>query len=62
MTRRATFRQADLLRAIKAAEAAGKVACWTPAGIAFVEPGVVVHAAPAAVQDENSCDKAFGGT
>jgi len=30
MTRRATFTQAELVRAIRAAEAAGKVARWTP--------------------------------
>lgn len=38
MTARATFTQAQLTRAIRAAEAAGKVAIYTAAGIAFVDP------------------------
>lgn len=37
MTTRATFTQAALTRAIRAADACGKVALMTPAGIAFVE-------------------------
>lgn len=41
MTRRATFTQADLARAIRAAEATGKVAVQTPAGIAFLDPAAV---------------------
>jgi len=45
MTRRATFTQSDLARAIKAAEATGKVAVQTPAGIAFLDPAAVPGAA-----------------
>jgi len=41
MTRRATFTQAELTRAIRAAEAAGKVALQTPDGIAFVDPTLI---------------------
>jgi hypothetical protein len=41
MTARATYTQADLARAIRAAEATGKVAVLTPAGIAFVDPGAI---------------------
>lgn len=37
MTRRATFTQADLARAVRVADELGKVALWTPQGIAFVE-------------------------
>ena len=60
MTRRATFTQAELVRAIRAAEAAGKVARWTPGGIVFVDPGDVPHDAPAQGGGGNSCDAAFG--
>ena len=60
MTRRATFRQADLARAIAAADAAGKVAVWTPTGIAFVDPGAVALPSPPESAGENSCDAAFG--
>lgn len=66
MTRRATFTQADLARAISAAEARGKVAIWTPAGIAFLDPDAVpasaVIAGPATPEEEggNTCDAAFG--
>ena len=59
MTRRATFTQAEIARALRAADAAGKVAVWTPAGIAFVESASV--ALPLGDQDGgNSCDQAFG--
>jgi len=37
MTRRATFTKADLARAVRVADELGKVALWTPEGIAFVE-------------------------
>lgn len=37
MTRRATFTKADLARAVRVADQLGKVALWTPQGIAFVE-------------------------
>lgn len=42
MTRRATFTKADLARAVSVADALGKVALWTPQGIAFVESDKVV--------------------
>lgn len=38
MTRPATFTAAELARAIRAADQAGKVAVLTTGGIAFVEP------------------------
>jgi hypothetical protein len=46
MTRRATFTEAELKRAIRAAAAAGKVALQTPAGIAFVDPAFIPHTPP----------------
>lgn len=55
MTRRATFTQAELTRAIRAAEAAGKVAHWTPEGIAFVDPGMIAHTRP----EESKVDEWF---
>ena len=63
MTRRATFTQAELTRAIRAAEAAGKVALQTPAGIVFVDPGLIPQIGPqsgAAESGGNSCDSLFG--
>lgn len=60
MTRRATFTTAELVRAIRAAETAGKVALQTRAGIAFVDPATVPHDAPAHDGGGNSCDAAFG--
>ena len=41
MTRRATFRQSEIKAAIAAADARGKVAVWTPAGIAFLDRDAV---------------------
>lgn len=41
MTARATFSQAAIARAIRAAEACGKVAVMTPQGIVFADPGAV---------------------
>ena len=43
MTRRATFTQAQLTRAIRAAEKAGKVTLQMPSGIAFVDPTYFPH-------------------
>lgn len=60
MTRRATFTQAEIARAIRAADAAGKVAQWTPAGIAFVDPATIPHDPPADGGGGNTCDAAFG--
>ena len=37
MTARVTFTQAELARAIRAADQAGKVAVLTPAGIVFAD-------------------------
>jgi hypothetical protein len=41
MTRRATFTQAELARAIAAAEQTGKVAMVTPEAILFLDPAAV---------------------
>lgn len=38
MTRRATFTEAELARAIRVADKLGKTAVQTPSGIAFVQP------------------------
>lgn len=46
MTRRATFSQADLARAVRVADALGKVALWTPQGIALVDPASVSLPSP----------------
>ena len=59
MTRKATFTQAELVRAIRAAEAVGKVALQTRAGIAFVDPETIPHDAPVK-PEENGCDRIFG--
>ena len=55
MTRRATFTEAELRRAIRAAEAAGKVAVQTALGIAFVDPGAVTQT----VTEESDVDAWF---
>ena len=60
MTRRATFTQAELARAIRAAETVGKVAILTPAGIVFADPATVAHRAPQESSGGNSCDDLFG--
>lgn len=61
MTRRATFTEAELKRAIRAAEASGKVAVQTPLGIAFVAAALLQQTVPAAESDAgNSCDGKFG--
>jgi hypothetical protein len=60
MTRRATFSQADLARAIRAAEAAGKVALQTPAGIAFVDPAIIAQTAPTESEGSDTCAGKFG--
>jgi hypothetical protein len=46
MTKRATFTQAELERAIRAADKAGKVAVMTPAGIVFAESDKVALPSP----------------
>lgn len=59
MTARATLTQAQIARAIRAAEACGKVAVLTPAGIVFAQPGAV--ALPSLeTEGPNTCDLAFG--
>ncbi len=60
MTRRATFTQAELVRAIRAAEAVGKVALQTRAGIAFVDPANLPHDPPETESRGNTCDGIFG--
>lgn len=59
MTARATFTQAALTRAIRAADACGKVALMTPQGIAFVESDKVALPSPDQARG-NTCDEAFG--
>jgi hypothetical protein len=59
MTRRATFTQAELARAIRAADKAGKVAQWTPAGIAFVDPSDLSQDTREIDQRGNTCDDLF---
>jgi hypothetical protein len=59
MTRRATLTQAELARAIRAADATGKVALRTPYGIAFVDPAQLAQPAPIE-SGGNTCDTAFG--
>jgi hypothetical protein len=59
MTRRATFSAADLARAVRVADQLGKVALWTPTGIAFVESGQVQLPSPdQAAEDPFSAWKA----
>ena len=60
MTRRATFTQAELARAIAAAQQAGKVARWTRAGIEFVDPAMIAQTAPTESGQGNTCDNVFG--
>lgn len=61
MTKRATFTQAELARAIRAAEAVGKVAILTPGGIVFADPATVPQTAqPVESGEANSCDDLFG--
>ena len=63
MTARATFTQAELARAIRAAEACGKVAVLTPAGIVFADPaGVALPSLDESAAEVAECDKAFGAS
>ena len=59
MTKRATFTQVELVRAIRAAAATGKVAVQTRDGIAFVEPDAIPHDHPDQ-PEVSQCDKLFG--
>lgn len=62
MTKRASFTQAELERAIRAAGKLGKVAVMTPAGIVFAESDQVPLPSPDQVSaaEVAECDKAFG--
>lgn len=61
MTKRATFTQAELERALRAANALGKVVLWTPGGIAFVESDAIpVTSPPDDQKDQAECDRLFG--
>lgn len=59
MTRPATLTQAEIARAIRAADACGKVAVMTKAGIVFAESGSVALPSPEQAR-RNTCDEAFG--
>ena len=59
MTKRASFTQAELERALRAANSLGKVVLWTPGGIAFVESDQITLPSPDQPRG-NSCDEAFG--
>ena len=58
MTSRANLTQAQIQRAIRAADREGKVAVQTPIGIAYVDPARIVLPAPEA-ERPNSCDEAW---
>ena len=61
MTRRATFTQAEMLRAIRAAKAEGMVAVILRGAIAFVESDKVILPSPDLGLDEAAeCDRLFG--
>ena len=59
MTAKASFTQTELARAIRAADAAGKVALVTRQGIALVDPALVALPSPEPAR-VNTCDEAFG--
>ena len=59
MTRRATFTQAELERAMRAAAKQGKVALRVPGGIAFVDPAAIAQTEPGDDERPNSCDEAW---
>ena len=61
MTRRATFTQSELARAIRAAKAEGLVAVVLRDAIAFVESDKVALPSPDQTADEAAeCDRLFG--
>lgn len=60
MTRRATFTQAEIERAIRAATKLGKVAVAVPGMIVFADSGSIPLPSPEPA-GEHPCDKAFGG-
>lgn len=55
MTARATFTEAELARAIRAADKVGKVALLTRTGIVFVNPGII----PQTTNQESEADRWF---
>lgn len=55
MTARATFTEAEIARAIRAADKVGKVALITRAGILFVDPGII----PQTATEESDVDRWF---
>jgi hypothetical protein len=59
MTARATFTQAQIARAIRAAKGEGMVAVMTPHGITFVESDKVAVPSPEQGR-RNTCDEALG--
>ena len=60
MSRPARFTQAELARAIAAADRCGKVAVQTPLGIAFVDSAMIAQTVPGESSEENSCAGKFG--
>ena len=60
MTARAHYTQAQIARAIRAADKAGKVALITPAGIVFADPATVALPSPTESAGGNTCDGLFG--
>jgi hypothetical protein len=61
MTARATFTQAELARAIRAAKGEGMMAVMTPIGVMFVEAGsITLPSADDGPAEVAECDKAFG--
>lgn len=61
MGRRATFTQAELERAMRAAAAQGKIALQTPAGIAFVPLDYLPQTPQQTESDEgDTCAGKFG--
>lgn len=61
MTARAAFSQAAITRAIRAAEACGKVAVMTPQGIVFAQPDqVALPSLESEATEVEECDRAFG--
>lgn len=60
MGRRATFTQAELERAIRAADALGKTALQTPHGIAFVPRLDLPHPVQEESDEVDTCAGKFG--
>lgn len=60
MTKRATFTEADLARAIRVADKLGKTAIQTPHGIAFVTGLDLSQTAPVESAEVDTCAGKFG--